>query len=406
MKFFLKLLPESFQTELFRRLVSTKKVYDFKDITIKLAETYEEYKKAFELLHDCYVKKGLMEKDPTGMRCNIHSFLPHNAIVIAINRLGEVVGTVSIIKDNPLGLPAESIYAPEVVKLRNNPISELVEISALSIAPEYRQHSHTLLFLLNKFLYLFSRDYFKSNMLIITIHPNASIFYKSLFNFKTIGKVFSYEYVKGALATLMFMDFSGDHEERLWKTVFRGRKDSLIDYILYQKDDRLVFPKVFEDDVELRNKEVTLRLIKASNFNLRSLSIMEISYLYSSLNLNEEDLNFLGIDKFRVVSDYRFQKKISARLKIGSVDFITQIYNISTNGAYVVIPLELLQESDVKGRITFKWKGQEFDSEFRVCWVNDKVSHKLPIGAGIEFLTNQVHFFNEEIQYTKTRGAA
>lgn len=71
-----------------------------------------------------------------------------------------------------------------------------------------------------------------------------------------------------------------------------------------------------------------------------------------------------------------------------------------------MIPLELLRESEVKGRITFKWKGQEFDSEFRVCWVNDKVSYKLPIGAGIEFLTNQVHFFNEEIQYTKTRKVA
>ena len=59
MKFFLKLLPESFQTELFRRLVSTKKVYDFKDITIKLAETYEEYKKAFELLHK-YISNNSM----------------------------------------------------------------------------------------------------------------------------------------------------------------------------------------------------------------------------------------------------------------------------------------------------------------------------------------------------------
>ncbi len=405
MKFLLKLIPEFIKIWIFRRLVSTKKVYDFKDTTIKLAETYEEYKKAFELLHDSYVKKGLMENHKSGMRCNIHSFLPHNAVVIAINKGGEVIGTVSIIKDNPIGLPAESIYEPEINLIRSKPGRELIEISALSISPDFRQHSHAILFLLNKFLYLFSRDYFQSNTLVITIHPDAAIFYKSLFNFKTIGKVFSYEYVKGALATLMYMDFSGDHEENMWKNIFKGRKDSLIDYILYQDDPRIKFLKSDAESVDLRNKEVMLKIIKASCFDLKSLNLMELSYLYSSLNLNQADLVYLGIEQFRVVSDYRFQKKINVILKIDNVDVNAKIHNISTSGAFIEIPIEFLSDS-LRGVIRFKWQNKEFVSQFKISLINNDVTSKLPLGAGVEFLTNQIQFFQEDLQYVKIDRAS
>ncbi len=405
MKFLLKLIPEWLKEEIFRKFVSTKHIYDFNEITVKLAETTEEFKKAFELLHDSYVKKGLMEPHSSGMRCNIHSFLPHNAIVIAVDKNGNVIGTVSIIKDSHIGLPAESIYKPEIEELRSKPGREIIEISALSIAPDFRKHSHTILFLLNKFLYIFSRDYFQSNTLIITIHPDASIFYKALFNFKKMGKVFSYEYVKGALAMLMYMDFSGNYEENLWKNVFKGRKDSLIDYIFYQNDSRIKFPLKIKDDVELRNKKTMLEIIKLAKFDLSLLNTMELSYLCSSLNLDQDDINQLGFGKFRVYSDYRFQKKISAHMRLEDTDLIVKIHNISTGGAYVEIPLPFLENLS-KGSIRFQWKGLEFSSQFKIRWINNDISSKLPIGAGIEFTTNQIQFFEEDVKYQKIEKAS
>jgi len=392
MKYLSKLIPKSMQQELFRRVVTTEKLNDFQDVSIKLAETFEEYKKAFELLHDCYFKKGLMEMHPSMMRCNVH-------------KKGEVVGTVSIIKDNPLSLPAESVYGKEIRDLRSSEGRELVEISALSIAPEYRQHSHAILFLLNKFLYIYSRDYMKSNTLIIVVHPNAEIFYSSLFLFKAIGKIISYDFVKGALARFMYMDFSPKFEKDMWTKVYKKRKNSLMDYILFQNDPRLVYPENKEDDIHTRNKEVAIRLIKASQFNLDTLNRMELSYVISSLNLKLEDLKALGLNGAEVISDYRFQKKIMAKGKIGSHDFIIRIYNLSTSGAFVEIPLNYLNEKETSGTISFKWKGNDFTSEFKVCWVNDGISKKLPKGCGIQFLDNQINFFEEDINYIKRKAS-
>lgn len=406
MKIFSKIIPKSLQAELFRRVVNTKQLSRYKNITIKLADTFDEYKKAFELLHDCYVRKNLMEPHPSGMRCNIHSFLPHNSVIIAINENGQVIGTVSIIKDNLFGLPAEAVYQKEVNNIRNEKHHqrELVEVSALSIAPEYREQAHAIQFLLNKYLYLHCRDVLKINTLVIVVHPNAELFYHSLLLFRPLGEIVNYGFVKGALARLLYLDFSGGFEEFICE-VYHHRKDSLADYILFQEDSRLLFSTLRADEIETRNRGVTLQLIKSAQYELTRLGANEISQIISGLNLRLEDLQFLGIEKSEVLSDYRFQKKIEARVLIDNSSHECKIYNLSPNGAFLQIPPNLLKKSDL-GELIFNWQGKEFTTRFKTCWINEGITNKLPHGAGIEFQNNILHFFEDSIQYRKAKKIA
>jgi phosphate starvation-inducible membrane PsiE len=224
---------------LIRLLTSTSKIDLNQQLEVKLAESYEEYSRAFSLLHDAYVAKGLMEKHDSGLRCNIHSFLPHNLVVVVIDKeQKEVVGTVSIILDNLLGLPAEKAYPTEVEKIRKIKNKKMVEVSALAVDPKYRHQSHIIQFMLNKFLYQFCKINLGVDMLIIVVHPKAELFYHALMGFEPLGEIIEYDFVKGALARFLYLDFSGEFEERLKGKYFK-MKYSFFDYVVNREDARL-----------------------------------------------------------------------------------------------------------------------------------------------------------------------
>ncbi len=387
------ILPEKIKGFLIQRFHNVQSLQKLTDVNVKIATTFEELKAASELLHDSYVGKKLMEPHPSGMRCNVHSFLPHCTVIIAYNTNGKIIGTVSLIKDGPMGLPAESAFIQEFVSIRSSKNRELVEVSALANDPAYRKESHAVLFLLNRFLYLYCRDILLINTLIIVIHPDVQYFYQALLLFKPCGKVVAYNFVKGALARLMYLDFSGDYEMTIWNDVYKKRKDSIVDYILNCPEERIKMPALNEDTVDVKDKDSAIALINASQFNLSDLKIRELSYLITGLNLNKADLTKLGINSLLNENSYRFQKKFNASGMINNQHCIFRVYDLSSEGAFLEAPLEVLSESTNTGQINFQWKGQEFSSYFHVRWINHGQSKKLPLGIGIEFVGQKLNFF-------------
>ena len=79
------------------------------NLVFKIAEKKEEFETAFRFLHDVYVASGLMKPDPSGIRLNAYHALPTTRTLLALWD-GRIVGTVSIICDNPLGLPMDRIF--------------------------------------------------------------------------------------------------------------------------------------------------------------------------------------------------------------------------------------------------------------------------------------------------------
>src|SRR5690349_659934 len=101
-------LPRFIKSPLIRRMVHFPTEPD-NSLRFKIAETKEELEQAFSLLHDAYVKEGLMQPHPSGMRVTKFHALPSTTTLIALE--GDVVvGTLSLIRRETFGLPLEKIF--------------------------------------------------------------------------------------------------------------------------------------------------------------------------------------------------------------------------------------------------------------------------------------------------------
>ena len=78
-------------------------------LVLKIAETQEELEACFSLLHDAYVGSGFMKPDPSGMRVTIYHALPTTTTLCA-KWDGQVVGTLSLIRESALGFPLQRIF--------------------------------------------------------------------------------------------------------------------------------------------------------------------------------------------------------------------------------------------------------------------------------------------------------
>src|SRR5918996_1700969 len=83
------------------------------DLRLKVASSREERRSAFQLVYTSYREAGLCEDNQCGLRFTPYQLLSSTDIVVAELR-GEVVSTMSLIRDGSLGLPMEEIY-PDIV---------------------------------------------------------------------------------------------------------------------------------------------------------------------------------------------------------------------------------------------------------------------------------------------------
>lgn len=173
-------------------------------VLFKLADTEEELRGALHLLHDSYVNSGLMKPHFSGMRATVYHALPTTSTLIA-KKDDVVIGTVSMIRNNPLGLPLEKIFDLSKIKSRT---SHVTEISSLAIHPQFRGNKG-LFFLLTKYLMEYSLRYYHVDYWVIAINPKHYQIYKDIFLFddlETSSK--SYDFVEGAPALGLYVNLN------------------------------------------------------------------------------------------------------------------------------------------------------------------------------------------------------
>ncbi len=103
-------------------------------LILKIAETKEELEACFRLLHDAYVGSGFMKPHSSGMRINIYHALPTTTTLCA-KFDGEVVGTLSLIRESVFGFPLQSVFNLQEVREKKGRIAE---VSALAVHPKFR----------------------------------------------------------------------------------------------------------------------------------------------------------------------------------------------------------------------------------------------------------------------------
>jgi GNAT superfamily N-acetyltransferase len=201
----LSALPREQRFAIYRNLVDCDPAPSER-LVLNIAETREELEACFSLLHDAYVESGFMKPDPSGMRVTIYHALPTTTTLCA-KWDGEVVGTISLIRESAFGFPLQKIFDLSGVRQKEG---NLTEVSALAVHPRFRKTGGAILFPLMKFMYEYATQYFDTRHLLIAVNPNRIEMYESLLFFErlTANVVENYDFANGAPAVGATLDLN------------------------------------------------------------------------------------------------------------------------------------------------------------------------------------------------------
>ncbi len=231
--------PRSLRFAVYRSFVDCDPTPDSR-LVLKIAESKEELEACFKLLHDAYVGSGFMKPHPSGMRITIYHALPTTTTLCA-KFDGEVVGTISLIRESLFGFPLQSIFDLHDIREAKGRIAE---VSALAVHPRFRNTGGSILFPLMKFMYEYCSTFFDTRHLVIAVNPNRIEMYESLLLFERLKEnvVENYDFANGAPAVGASVDLH--FAPTMMKRLYRGKpqRKNLYIYFLRTRLPNIVLP--------------------------------------------------------------------------------------------------------------------------------------------------------------------
>ncbi len=202
-RWLLAALPEGARFALYRRTVDCEPVANGR-LELKIADTQAELEACFALLHNAYVASGFMRPHPSGLRVTPYHALPTTTTLCA-KVDGQVVGTLSIVRDGIFGFPMQSAFDISSIRAKDGRIAE---ISALAIHPRWRKTGGSVLFPLMKFMYGYCTRFFDTRHLLIAVNPAHIEMYESVLFFRRLAGqgVDRYDFANGAPAVGATLD--------------------------------------------------------------------------------------------------------------------------------------------------------------------------------------------------------
>ncbi|MDR2839533.1 MAG: hypothetical protein LBV49_13345 [Azonexus sp.] len=212
------MLPKTRRHQVYRSFVDCDPEPDDR-LVLKIAETQEELEACFKLLHNAYVASRFMAPDPSGLRVTIYHALPTTTTLCA-KVDGQVVGTLSLIRESAIGFPLQRIFDLSGVRAKEGNIAE---VSALAIDRRFRHTGGTILFPLMKFMYEYCTTFFDTRHLVIAVNPRHIEMYESLLYFQrlTASVVENYDFVNGAPAIGATLDLR--HAPEILRRAYAGK---------------------------------------------------------------------------------------------------------------------------------------------------------------------------------------
>ncbi len=262
-------LPKAIRFRMLRRLISVD--YDLpEELSFRLATTQEDLEAAYAILHDSYVGMNYMQPDPSGLRVTKYFALPTTSTLIAC--LGsKVIGTMSIVRSSPLGLPMDhamdsvvnqavdqryldvldinqllgftTVQTFNLNHLREQGL-RIAEVSSLAIAPEYRLSRGQVFLPLCKFFYDYARFYMSLDAVVIAVNPSWADFYEGLLMFELLKApvIKNYGFANGAPAVGMILHL-GKSETDFEKCYSHlSKKNNLFNFFVKSKARQSHFP--------------------------------------------------------------------------------------------------------------------------------------------------------------------
>lgn len=168
---------------------------------------FDDLSAAFKLVYNAYVRQGLIKENAAEMRILPHQLLPTTEVLGATLR-GDVINTLSLVRDGELGLPLEKLYREEVA-LRRSDGTKVAEISSLADRRrQSRSASRSSFRVLFRVMCLAIQTGAQREVdeLLIAVHPRHSRFYQRRFGFTVAGEVKNYDMVEGNPAVLLTLN--------------------------------------------------------------------------------------------------------------------------------------------------------------------------------------------------------
>lgn len=177
---------------------------DVAGFEFKVASTPEERRDAFRLVYDSYLQTGLARPNEHRVRVTPYHLLPTTHVFVARYQ-GEVISTISLVGDNELGLPMESIYATELRRRRALGLS-ICEVSCLADRRSNRRDFLTVFCSLSRVMAQFARRQGYDQLLVVC-HPKHSAFYIRYLGFEVMGGLTECPHVLNKPAVALCLDF-------------------------------------------------------------------------------------------------------------------------------------------------------------------------------------------------------
>lgn len=189
---------------------------------LKVTQREDERVAAFKLVHDAYVRAGLMPLHPMGMRVMKHHLSDHTDVLV-IKRQGAVVFTSTLVRDGEYGLPLESLFGAEVQALRDEGL-RVAEVSCLASDISLQDQTQRFeLFVALIGLVFQTARYHQIDRLLLAVHPRHAKVHQRMFGCTLCSEVKEYAAVEGNPAVLCSHDFAQLDQTRycLYDQVYR-----------------------------------------------------------------------------------------------------------------------------------------------------------------------------------------
>jgi hypothetical protein len=174
------------------------------EVEIKVAASRREREQAFRLAYHSYLRAGLCSPNSSELRVTPFQLLSTTDIIVAELR-GEVISTISLVRDGVLGLPMESIY-PDELKERRRAGVRMAEASCLADRRQSQDRFFGIFCEMNRIMVqLADREGY--DQLLIAVHPRHARMYCRAMAFAQVGGNKPYPSVNGNPAVALCLDF-------------------------------------------------------------------------------------------------------------------------------------------------------------------------------------------------------
>lgn len=189
------------------------------DIQLRVAATRGERQAVFELIYRSYLRAGLCVKSDCGMRATPYQLLSTTDILLAELR-GQVISTVSLVRDGDLGLPMESLY-PEEVATRRSAGVNVAEISCLADRRQGTARFFGLFCDLSRLMFQLARQT-GIDEILVAVNPRHAPLYRRYMAFEQIGEQRDDDTIADFPAVPLSLNFARAKVERTksWREFF------------------------------------------------------------------------------------------------------------------------------------------------------------------------------------------